>query len=131
MVSNPQRQGSQREAEPFQALAERRLVKHEPVAKTLRSAASSIVNEIISLAYIQLAKWEENSLCSKDYIAAWRELLKNPAAAAAVLEERSSRAAALRQNSPFVATVRKFQSRSYCSKGARASRRLDGANGAP
>jgi hypothetical protein len=115
MVSNPQRQGSHSGPEAFQALAERRLIKHEPVAKALRSAAPSVVEEIISLAYIQVAKWEENSLCSQDYIAAWRELLKNPAAAAAVLEERSSRAAALRQNSPFVATVRKFQSLAHAA----------------
>ncbi|WP_156369639.1 hypothetical protein [Duganella sp. Leaf126] len=114
MASNPQRQGS-RGPEAFQALAERRLVKHEPVAKALRSAAPSIVDEIISLAYIQVAKWEQDSLCSKDYIAAWRELLKSPAAAAAVLEERSSRAAALRQNSPFVATIRKFQSLAHAA----------------
>lgn len=110
MVSNPQRQASLREHEAFQAPAERRLVNHKSVAKALRSAAPSVVDEIISLAYIQVAKWEDDSLCSKDYIAAWRELLKDPVAAAAVLEERSSRAAALRQNSPFVATVRKFQS---------------------
>ena len=58
MASNPQPQGSHRGPEAFQALAERRLVKHEPVAKALRSAAPSVVDEIISLAYIQVAKWE-------------------------------------------------------------------------
>jgi len=97
MASNPQLQGSHRGAEAFQALTERRLVKHEPVAKALRAAALSVVFEIISLAYIQVAKWEEGSLCSEDYIVGWRELLKNPAAS--VLEERSSCAAALGQNS--------------------------------
>lgn len=99
MVSSPQRQGSHRGHQGFQALTERRLVKHEPVAKALRSAAPSVVDKIISLAYIQVANWEEHFVCSKDYIAAWRELLKNPAAA--VLEERSSRAAVFKSELAF------------------------------
>jgi hypothetical protein len=61
---------------------------------------------MISLADDQTSLWEKDSLCSKDYIDAWQDLLKSPAAAASMLEERSPRAAALRQNSPFVATVR-------------------------
>ncbi len=93
----------------FQDACEHRLAKHVLVARALREDTSSNVEEIISLANLQVEHWERDSLCSKDYICAWRELLKNPAEAASVLEERSSRAAALRQNSPFVATVRKFQ----------------------
>ena len=93
----------------FSDVCERRLVKHSQVAHALRNALPIVVDEIISLATLQVELWEKNSLCSKDYIVAWRELLKRPVEAACILEERSSRADALRQNSPFVATVRKFQ----------------------
>lgn len=109
MSSDVQRRGNHGGAEIFSALADRRLAKHEPIARALRSASCAVVNEIISLAYDQICLWEKDGLCSKDYIDAWRDLLQSPAAAASMLEERSPRAAALRQNSPFVATVRKLQ----------------------
>ena len=110
MNSDAQRKGDLCAAEYFSALADRRLAKHEPIAQALRSASSAVVNEMISLAYDQISLWEKGALCSKDYIEDWRKLLKNPVAAASMLEERSPRAAALRQNSPFVATVRKLRS---------------------
>lgn len=93
----------------FSDISERRLAKHEPIALALRAASAQVIDEIISLANLQVELWEKNSLCSKDYISAWRELLKHPSDAASILEERSARAAALRQNSPFAASVRKFQ----------------------
>jgi hypothetical protein len=93
---------------------ERRLVKHAQVARALRQQ-STLADEIIALAELQVNLWEENSLCSQDYIDAWRELLKHPVAAASILEERSSRASALRQNSPFVASVRKFQALAHAA----------------
>ncbi len=96
----------------FLDVEERRLAKHMPVALALRTAPAPIVNEIIVLANRQVESWEKNLLCSSDYISAWRELLKRPSDAASILEERSSRAAALRQNSPFVASIRKFQASS-------------------
>ena len=110
MSSDAQRNGDLCAAESFSALADRRLAKHVPIAQALRSASSAVVNEMISLAYDQISLWEKGALCSKDYIEDWRKLLKNPVAAASMLEERSPRAAALRQNSPFVATVRKLRS---------------------
>ncbi|KAB0325092.1 hypothetical protein LSO07_15620 [Janthinobacterium sp. PLB04] len=97
---------------PFLDIDERRLAKHVPVALALRTAPAAIVNEIIFLANLQVESWEKSLLCSRDYISAWRELLKRPSDAASILEERSSRAAALRQNSPFVASVRKFHAAS-------------------
>jgi hypothetical protein len=115
MKSNPHPQNNPRAPMAFLDVSERRLAKHMPVARALRDASSPLVDEIISLANMQLELWERDSLCSKDYISAWRELLKHPAEAAAMLEERSSRAAALRQNSPFVATVRKFQSLAHAA----------------
>lgn len=88
---------------------ERRLDKHRPVARALRGGIATGADEILTLAHAQVALWERGHLCSQDYIDAWKELLQHPQRAAQILEERSSRAAALRQNSPFVASVRKFQ----------------------
>lgn len=92
-----------------QDVNERRFVKHLPVARALRESSSSVAMEIIVLAQVQVDLWEKKSLCSKDYIDEWTDLLLDRSRAAAMLEERSSRANALRQNSPFVASVRKFQ----------------------
>lgn len=111
MINNLQIQHSDGASLAFLDIDERRLAKHVPVASALRAAPAQIVNEIIHLANLQTDSWEKNSLCSSDYISAWRELLKRPNDAASILEERSSHAAALRQNSPFVASVRKFQVR--------------------
>lgn len=88
---------------------ERRLDKHRPVARALHGGAVTGADEVLTLAHAQVALWERGHLCSQDYIDAWKELLQHPQKAARILEERSSRAAALRQNSPFVASVRKFQ----------------------
>lgn len=88
---------------------ERRLVKHRPVATALRGGAAAGADEVLMLAHAQITLWEQQHLCSQDYIDAWKELLQNPIHAAQILEERSSRAAALRQNSPFVASVRKLE----------------------
>ena len=58
----------------------------------------------------QVALWRNKNLCSADYIEAWENLLNVPAQAAAVLEDAfSSSAVQLRQNSPFVASVRRFK----------------------
>jgi hypothetical protein len=115
MISKSQMQYNREAPTAFLDIGERRLAKHAPVAQALRAAAAPVVEEIIALARLQVERWEENSLCSKDYILAWRQLLKDPAEAAQILEERSSRAAALRQNSPFVATVRKFQAQAHAA----------------
>ena len=111
MISNSQIQHNNGASSVFLDIDERRLAKHVPVASALRAASAPIANEIIYLANLQVDSWEKNSLCSSDYIFAWRELLKCPNDAASILEERSSYAAALRQNSPFVASVRKFQAK--------------------
>jgi hypothetical protein len=115
MLSNSQMHNDQGASMAFLDIGERRLAKHAPVAQALRAASAPVVNEIISLANLQVERWEKNSLCSRDYISAWRELLKRPRDAASILEERSSRGAALRQNSPFVASVRKFQALAHAA----------------
>jgi hypothetical protein len=114
MRSNLNMQSNQTAGMSAQDINERRIVKHVQVARALR-CSSSLADEIVALAEIQVELWERESLCSKDYIAAWRKLLKHPVEAASMLEERSSRAAALRQNSPFVASVRKFQALAHAT----------------
>lgn len=94
---------------------ERRLNKHRPVARALRGGVAAGADEVLALAHVQVALWEKGHLCSQDYIDAWKELLRHPQRAAQILEERSSRAAALRQNSPFVASVRKFQALAHAA----------------
>lgn len=94
---------------------ERRLVKHRLVAHALRGGVAAGADEVLALAHVQLKLWEQGQLCSRDYIDAWKDLLQDPHRAAHILEERSSRAAALRQNSPFVASVRKFQALAHAA----------------
>lgn len=94
---------------------ERRLDKHRPVARALRGGAAAGADEVLALAHRQIALWEREQLCSQDYIDAWKKLLQHPLHAAQILEERSSRAAALRQNSPFVASVRKFRALAHAA----------------
>lgn len=87
---------------------EQRLQKHLPVARALRdpSQAPTVVAE----ARQQVSLWRNKNLCSLDYIEAWENLLDAPVQAAAVLEDAfSSSAVQLRQNSPFVASVRRFK----------------------
>jgi len=88
-------------------LNEQRRLKHLPVARALRDPSAAV--EIIALARVQVQLWRDRGLCSEDYIVAWDELLMQPIRAAAMLEEQSVRAVQMRQNSPFVSSVRKFK----------------------
>ena len=85
---------------------DQRRIKHLPVAHALRDPSLAV--SIIALAKAQVQLWRDRGLCSGDYIAAWDEILQEPARAAAILEEQSVRAVQLRQNSPFVSSVRRF-----------------------
>ena len=77
-----------------QKVDEQRREKHLPVAEARQ----------------QVALWRSKNLCSADYIEAWESLLNVPVQAAEVLEDAfSSSAVQLRQNSPFVASVRRFK----------------------
>jgi hypothetical protein len=96
-----------------EVINEQRRVKHLPVANALRNPSSAL--SIISLAKIQLQLWRDHNLCSADYIDAWDELLKQPMRAAALLEEHSLRAVQMRQNSPFVASVRQFKAMAHAA----------------
>lgn len=92
---------------------EQRRLKHLPVARALRNPSDALA--VIASAKIQLQLWRDRSLCSGDYIAAWDDLLKQPVRAAAVLEEQSVRAVQMRQNSPFVSSVRQFKALVHAS----------------
>jgi hypothetical protein len=89
------------------AINERRRTKHLPVARALRDPASA--QAVIVAAKIQIHLWREKNLCSYDYISAWECLLLHPEQAADMLEAHSLEAIQLRQNSPFVASVRHFR----------------------
>lgn len=89
-----------------ESVNEQRRIKHLPVARALRDP--SLATPIIALAKVQVQLWRDHGLCSADYIAAWDELLQQSARAATLLEEQSVRAIQLRQNSPFVSSVRRF-----------------------
>lgn len=91
-----------------EAIDEQRRQKHLPVARALRDPHQAPL--IIAEASEQVRLWRQRQLCSPDYIETWEHLLKAPSQAAAVLEDvSSSNAVQLRQNSPFVAAVRRFK----------------------
>jgi hypothetical protein len=105
---NPDRQFAQMQARQEQAaINERRRLKHLPVAQALRNP--NLAHGIIAAARQQIELWRSQHLCSQDYIVAWEALLANPLLAAELLEEHSLNAIQMRQNSPFVATIRQFQ----------------------
>lgn len=93
------------------ALDERRREKHLPVACALRNPRQAAA--IIAEASEQIRLWRSRQLCSADYIRAWEWLLKQPVEAANVLESRSLRSVQLRQDSPFVAAVRRWKTTSF------------------
>lgn len=86
---------------------ERRRQDLLPVARALRDPR--LAGEVIASARRQVSLWRSRKLCSRDYIEAWEALLSKPEQAAEVLEDKSPIAEQLRQNSPFVASVRKFR----------------------
>ena len=90
-----------------QLVNERRQQKLLPVARALVDPASA--PEVVRLAMGQVKLWRTKQICSPDYIDAWEDLLRHPKEAARVLQDPSPYAAQLRQNSPFVAVVRKMQ----------------------
>jgi hypothetical protein len=90
-----------------QALNARRRVKLRAVAIALRDPDQAPI--VIAEARECVNLWREQQLCSRDYIDTWDNLLNDPAAATDVLDEQSPWADQLRQNSPFVAVVRKFR----------------------
>jgi len=85
---------------------EKRRCNHLPIAAALRDPLQA--GPIIVAATIQIERWRKERLCSNDYIDAWEALLANPEQAAVLLEEISPNAAQMRQNSPFVTSIREL-----------------------
>ena len=85
---------------------EKRRCNHLPSAAALRDPLQA--RPIIVAATIQIERWRKERLCSNDYICAWEALLANTERAAALLEEISPSAAQMRQNSPFVTSIREL-----------------------
>ena len=98
------RQQLARQAQTAQIEARRQW--HLPVARALRDPQQA--GSVIAAARVQIMLWKTNKLCSQDYIAGWEALLATPLMAADLLEQQSDYAAQMRQNSPFVATVRQY-----------------------
>lgn len=98
------RQQLARQAHSAQVEARRQW--HLPVATGLRDPL--LADQIIEAARVQIKLWKDSELCSQDYIAGWEALLATPLMAAQLLEQQSDYAAQMRQNSPFVATVRQY-----------------------
>ena len=98
------RQQLARQAHTAQTEARRQW--HLPVAQGLRDPL--LAATIIEAARVQIEMWKARKLCSQDYIAGWEALLATPLMAAQLLEQQSDYAAQMRQNSPFVATVRQY-----------------------
>lgn len=90
-----------------QELDARRRAKLQAVVVALRDPGQAPA--VVAAARKCVDLWRDRKLCSQDYIEAWDKLLDDPRAAADVLDEQSSWANQLRQNSPFAAIVRKFK----------------------
>lgn len=91
------------------ALDERRRQKHLPIAIALRDPLQAV--GILDSAWDQIRLWREKQLCSACYIEAWERLLTDPPQLAEVLESKAPWAVQLRQNSPFVAVIRRLSER--------------------
>jgi hypothetical protein len=91
-----------------QELNENKRKKLLVVARALRDPLRS--REVVISAMQQVRLWRERNLCSSDYIEAWEALLEQPVQAANMLEDQSQYAVQLRQNSPFVSVMRKYES---------------------
>ena len=78
--------------------------KHRRIAITLLTAAEYDRQEMIGQAKQMVDRWQEEKLCSPDYIARWRSWLEMPVAdlAKAMTSTDDAWAKPMRQNSPFV-----------------------------
>lgn len=88
------------------ALDEQRRQKHLSIAQALLDPAQSVA--IIDSAWEQVHLWRSRQLCSACYIEAWEKLLRDPKKAAEVLKAKDPWAVQLRQNSPFVGSIRRL-----------------------
>lgn len=80
-----------------------RMVRHAHIAAMLRDP--NLSDLVVSEGLKQVDLWRAHKLCSQDYIESWAYLLAHPILAADMLEDQSSQAVQLRQNTPFAALL--------------------------
>lgn len=88
-----------------QSLVERdRLIRHQRIALDLVTLPPDQIAPMIRQARVVVDRWQNEGLCSRDYIERWSALLALPAAdlARAMVSDVDGWGPALRQNSPWV-----------------------------
>lgn len=82
-----------------------RMEKHAHIAAMLRDPKLSAL--VVSEGLKQVEIWRAQKICSPDYIESWSCLLAHPLLAADMLEDESTKAIQMRQNTPFAALLLK------------------------
>jgi hypothetical protein len=93
-----------RAARAQMALLERdRLIKHQRIAIALLTRPAVERRALMRKALDAVARWQAESLCSRDYIERWQAMLRLPVPelALAMTGDAEGWGAALRQNSPW------------------------------
>lgn len=86
---------------------------HAAIGRELQREGVNSPNarRILDEANAQIAKWENDGLCSQIYIRLWRRILRNPVVGLMrVVNGDASSTDALLQNSPFGGVLREFNS---------------------
>ena len=80
-----------------------RLIKHQHIALNLATLSSAKAKALVRHAQAEVAKWQADRLCSRDYIEQWKKLLSLPLPelAKAMVSDLDGWGPALRQNSPW------------------------------
>lgn len=113
VVASPAKEHSadpRREARKVQRQVESlRLLKHHRIALVLAAAAGAAAAPI-DMALETVDRWERDHLCSPEYVQRWRQWLARPAGELVVLITSTDDpwALAMRQNSPFHASTRRY-----------------------
>lgn len=81
-----------------------RLIRHQRIALALALAPEDERQRLLAAARAVVARWQQEQLCSTDYIARWSDILQLPLAdmAQAMTGPDNPWGPALRQNSPWV-----------------------------
>lgn len=84
-----------------------RLMRHQQLAIELLCAPPEVSQPMLQAARSVTQRWEDEQLCSADYIQRWRQWLALPLSRLAPLMcgDADGWGPAMRQNSPFTASV--------------------------
>jgi hypothetical protein len=100
----PKSQLERREARLKQAGVEaQRLIKHLRIGNSLLASGPQDAQAMVNRAMNRVAQWEDEGLCSRDYIQRWRAMLAKPKAelVEVMCGDADGWGPALRQNSPW------------------------------